>query len=208
MPFRVRLVLLLSLATLALSAGAAQAATDAVNATSVAPTLQVTVTVQKALRLTLSTGSSGTTCSVTSGSDFSMNFGTVDALGINTPCGAKFDPTTPGVTPAVYYTDYKLTPMFTNQAGTSATVTAYVSSNFATLNNVLSIVQANSAPGSIGALTAMSTNSGSPTSVGSSLASGTAITRYLGVQVQPTNSGSTTVSGTDSATITYTMTVP
>jgi hypothetical protein len=26
--------------------------------------------------------------------------------------------------------------------------------------------------------------------------------------VQPTNSGSTTVSGTDSATITYTMTVP
>jgi hypothetical protein len=183
-------------------------ATDAVNASSVSPTLQVSVTVQKAIRLTLSTGTSGTTCTVNAASDYSMNFGNVDALGINTPCGSKFDPTTPGTTPSAYYTDYRLTPTFTNQAGTSATITAYVSANFATLNSVLSVVQANSAPGAIGALTAMSTASGSPTSVGTALASGTAVTRYLGVQVQPTNSSSATVSGSDSATITYTMTVP
>jgi hypothetical protein len=184
------------------------ATTDAVNATSVSPTLQVSVTVQKTVRLTLSTGTSGTTCNVTAASDYSMNFGNVDALGINTPCGSMFAPTTPGSTAAVYYTDYRLTPTFTNQTSTSATVTAYVSSNFATLNNVLSIVQSNSSPGSIGALTAMSTASGSPTSIGPSLASGTAITRYVGVSILPTNSGSATVSGTDSATITYTMTVP
>ena len=80
--------------------------------------------------------------------------------------------------------------MFTNQTGTGATITAYVSTNFATLSNVLSVVQANSVPGSIGALAAMSTVSGSPTSIGTSLASGTAVTRYVGVQVLPTNSSS------------------
>src|SRR5262249_2070677 len=117
-------------------------------------------------------------------------------------------PTTPGTTPSAYYTDYKLTPIFTNQSATSGTITAYVSSNFATLSNVLTVVQSNSAPGSIASLTAMSTASGSPTSLGTGLASGTAITRYLGVTVAPTSSGSATVSGSDSATITYTLTVP
>jgi hypothetical protein len=187
----------------------AGAATSAVNASTVSPTLQVSVTVQKAIALTLSQGAGAGACNVTTASDYSISFGNVDALGINTPtCGAKFDPTTPGVSPSAYYTDYKLTPTFTNQAATSATVTAYVSTNFATLSSILSVVQASSAPGNIGALSAMSTSSGSPTSVGTSLASGTAVTRYIGVTVQPTNSGSSTVSGSDTATITYTMTVP
>ena len=187
----------------------ADAATSAVNASTVSPTLQVSVTVQKAIALTLSQGAGVGACNVTTASDYSISFGNVDALGINTPtCGAKFDPTTPGVSASAYYTDYKLTPMFTNQSATSATVTAYVSTNFATLSSILSVVQASSAPGNIGALSAMSTSSGSPTSVGTSLASGTAVTRYIGVTVQPTNSGSSTVSGSDTATITYTMTVP
>jgi hypothetical protein len=187
----------------------AGAATSAVNASTVSPTLQVSVTVQKAIALTLSQGAGVGACNVTTASDYSISFGNVDALGINTPtCGAKFDPTTPGVSASAYYTDYKLTPTFTNQSATSATVTAYVSTNFATLSSILSVVQASSAPGNIGALSAMSTSSGSPTSVGSSLASGTAVTRYIGVTVQPTNSGSSTVSGSDTATITYTMTVP
>lgn len=199
------------LAVLALVAVAtpAFAATTAVNASTVSPTLVVSVTVQKAIGLTLSQGASGGACAVTTASDYSMSFGNVDALGINTPaCGAKFNPTTPGSTAAAYYSDYMLTPSFTNQAATTATVTAYVSTNFATLSNVLSVVQASSAPGNIGALSAMSTSSGSPTSIGTSLASGTAITRYIGVSVQPTNSSSVTVSGSDTATITYTMTVP
>jgi hypothetical protein len=163
------------------------AATSAVNASTVSPTLVISVTVQKAIGLTLSQGASGGACAVTTASDYSMSFGNVDALGINTPtCGAKFDPTTPGSSPSAYYTDYKLTPSFTNQASTTAAVTAYVSTNFATLSNILAVVQASSAPGAIG----------------------TAITRYIGVTVQPTNSSSVTVSGSDTATITYTMTVP
>ena len=35
-----------------------------------------------------------------------------------------------------------------------------------------------------------------------------AITRYIGVSIAPTNSTSATVTGTDSATVSYTMTVP
>lgn len=193
----------------ALSATPSSAATDAVNATSVSPTLQVSVTVQKAIRLTLSQGASGTACAVTTASDYSMNFGNVDALGINSPgCGAKFNPTTPGVTPSAYYTDYQVTPVFANQSNTTATVTAYVSSNFSSLSSVLAVVHANAAPANIAALTALSTASGSPTSIGTSLASGTPITRYIGVTVAPTNSGVSTVSGSDSATVTYTLTVP
>ena len=125
------------LAALILVAGAstdAGAATSAVNASTVSPTLQVSVTVQKAIALTLSQGATAGACNVTTASDYSISFGNVDALGINTPtCGASFAPTTPGVSPSAYYTDYKLTPMFTNQSSTPATVTAYVSTNFATL---------------------------------------------------------------------------
>ena len=202
-----RLTLLMVAGFLA-AAGSAVASTDGVNVSTVSPTLQVSATVQKTIRLTLSTGTSGTTCTVATASDYSINFGNIDALGINTPCGSKFAPTTPGSTAAAYFTDYRLTPTFTNQTSTSATVTAYVSSNFATLSSILTVVQANSSPGAIGALTAMSTASGSPTSLGTGLANGTAITRYIGVTVAPTNSAVGTVSGTDSATITYTMTVP
>ncbi len=188
----------------------AYAATDAVNASTVSPTLAISVTVQKAIRLTLSTGVSGTACTVNAASDYSMSFGNVDAIGITTPsCGAKFNPTTPGATPAAYYTDYRLTPMFSNQTSTTGTLTAYVSTDFSALNSgILTVVQANSSPGAIGALTAMSTNAGAQTSVGSNLASGTAITRYIGVAVAPTNSGTGTVAGADSAVVTYTMTVP
>jgi trimeric autotransporter adhesin len=190
-------------------ASTANAATSAVNASTVSPTLQVSVTVQKAIALTLSQGAGAGACTVTTASDYSISFGNVDALGINTPtCGSKFDPTTPGVSPSAYYTDYRITPMFTNQSSTTATVTAYVSANCATLSSVLNVVEASSAPANIGALSAMSTSAGTPTSIGTSLASGTALTRYIGVTVQPTNSGSSTVSGSDTATITYTMTVP
>jgi hypothetical protein len=59
---------------------------------------------------------------------------------------------------AVYYSDYKLTPIFTSQAVSTNIVTAYVSSNFAKAS--LSIVQSSAAPVAIADLTAMSTNIG------------------------------------------------
>jgi len=191
---------LLALTTAALSAVPAFADTQAANTNTVSPTLVVTVTIQKAIQLTLATG---TGCTVNSGSDYSISFGNVDALGINNGCGSKFAPATPGTTNAVYYTDYRLTPTFTSQSVSTNTLTAYVSSTFSKAN--LSIVKADSAPSAVGDLTAMSTSSGSQTSLASNATSGTAITRYIGVSVAPTNGAGLT--GADSATITYTLTV-
>jgi len=201
-------VVLALLTLLALASTSAFANTSATNASTVSPTLVVSVTVQKAISLTLSTG---TQCVISPGAappDYTMNFGTVDALAINpASCGSKYAPTTPGTTSAVYYSNYNLTPTFTNQAATTATITAYVSTNFASLTNV-SIVQSNAAPAGIGSFSAMSTSSSAQTSVGTTLANATAITRYIGVSIAPTNSTSAAVTGSDSATVTYTMTVP
>ena len=188
---------------LALAAIPALGSTQATNTNTISPTLKVNVTVQDAIQLTLATG---TGCTVTAGggADYSMNFGTVDALAINAPaCGNKFAPTTPGVTSAVYYSDYKLTPIFTSQLVSTNTLTAYVSSNFAKAN--LSIVQDNALPALITDLTAMSTVVGAQTNVATNATSGTALTRYLGVSIAPTNGAALT--GADAATITYTLTV-
>jgi hypothetical protein len=191
-----------------LVASPAFAQTQATGTNTVPATLQVSATVVSAIRLTLSTG---TQCAVAAGAappDYTMSFGTVDALGISAgACGAKFAPTTPGTTPAAYYSDYKLKPEFTSESTTNNTITAYVSTNFsATASGLLTIVQANSAPGSIAALTAMSTLVGSQTSVGTNIANGTVITRYIGVSVAPLN-GAGVLTGADSARITYTLTV-
>ena len=66
---------------------AAFAGTTATNTNTVSPTLQISATVQSAVQLTLSTGTAAVThCAVTPTGgtpDYTMNFGTVDALGIN-----------------------------------------------------------------------------------------------------------------------------
>jgi len=200
---RTRSIILLASITLAWLALPAFGATQAANTNALSPTLKVNVIVQDAIQLTLAQGAG---CAVTAGSgtDYAMDFGNVDALAINAvSCGNKFAPTTPGSSPAVYYSDYKITPVFTSQAVSTNTLNAYVSSNFAKAN--LSIVQSNSVPAAITDLTAMSTNVAAQTSVATNAASGTALTRYLGVSVAPSSGAGLT--GADAATITYTLTV-
>ena len=200
---RNRSLIILASMILALAAVPAFGATQATSTNTISPTLKVNVTVQDAIQLTLAQGAG---CAVTAGggTDYAMNFGNVDALAINAAsCGNKYAPTTPGTSSAVYYSDYKISPVFTSQAVSTNTLTAYVSSNFAKAN--LSIVQSNSAPAVITDLTAMSTLVATQTSVATNAVSGTALTRYLGVSVAPTNGASLT--GADSATITYTLTV-
>jgi hypothetical protein len=201
-------IALLATTTVLLAGGQAFAQGQAAGTNTVPATLQVSVTVAKAIRLTLSTG---TQCAVTAGAappDYTMSFGTVDALGISAgACGSKFTPTTAGSTPAVYYSDYKVSAAFSSQSTANNTITAYVSTNFsATASGLLTVVQSNTAPGSIAALTPMSTLSGTPTSVATNVTNGTPITRYIGVSVAPTN-GAGTLTGADSATITYTLTI-
>jgi hypothetical protein len=196
-------LMILVTAAMVLAAVQGFGATEATGSNTISPTLVVNVNVQKAIRLTLATG---TACAVNTGGggDYNIDLGNVDALAIQTPaCGNSYAPTTPGTTNAAYYSDYSVTPIFTSQSVSTNTVTAYVSSNFAKAN--LSIVQANSAPAAITDLTAMSTNAATPTTVATNATSATALTRYVGVSVAPTNGAGLT--GADSATITYTLTV-
>ena len=193
----------LTAVAMALVAVQASAKTQDTATNAVSPTLVVKVSVDKAVSLTLA---AGTQCAINpgGGGDYNVDFGTVDALAITAPtCGSSFAPTTPGTTNAVYYTDYTVTPIFTSQAVTTNTVSAYVFSNFAKAN--LSIVQANSVPATIAGLTAMSTSFAAQTNVKTDAVSGTPLTRYVGVSVAPTNGAALT--GADSATITYTLTV-
>ncbi|HEY6305924.1 MAG TPA: hypothetical protein VI488_05615 [Candidatus Angelobacter sp.] len=197
---------------------AAFAGTQAVNTNTVSPTLQISATIQKAVQLTLSTGTTAPLhCVVAAGAnppDYTMNFGNVDALGINTGNCNRFTPATPGTSNAFYWTDYTLNPVYTSQATTAAsTITAYVSTNFALAN--LSVVRSNPAnssaiPAGVGSFAAMSTVVGAQDTIANAADMTTAgspgtLTRFIGVSIAPTNGAGLT--GTTTATVTFTMTI-
>ena len=192
-----------------LMASTSFAATSATGTNTVAPTLQVSATIQSAVQLTLSVGAAAGSCAISAGTttDYQMDFGTVDGMAINNGlCGSKYTPAQTGGN-AVYYTEYRLTPSFTSQSTTNNTIKAYVSSNFSLAN--VSIVRdtANSAavPAANG-FSAMSINSGAPDTIVTNATSGTAQSRYIGVSISNTN-GAGTLTGATSATVTFTLTV-
>lgn len=187
------------------------AGTTAAPGTTVSPTLQINATVNSAIRLTLATGTVlASHCAVAAGSttDYAMSFGSVDALGIEAGACNVAAPTTPGTTPAVYYTDYNLMPIFTGQSSTTGTITAQVTTNFATLTD-LAVVHdtANSAAAPAGAGSFSAIPTASATNIATSVANASTLTRYIGVAVSPSNAASG-VNGSDSAVVTFTLTVP
>lgn len=191
---------------------AAFAGTTAVNTNTVSPTLQISATIQKAVQLTLSTGTAAVThCTVTATGgtpDYTMNFGTVDALGINAGNCNKFNPATPGVDNAIYWSDYNVTPIFTSHTAVSGTtITAQVTTNFGVSNIFIVRDSANSStvPATAAAFTALGTAT-ADTIAGPGVTSGTALTRFIGVAVKPDN-GATVGQGAESATVTFTLTV-
>jgi hypothetical protein len=137
-----------------------------------------------------------------------MSFGTVDALGINNGACNKFAPVTPGVSNAIYWSDYNMTPVFTSQAASAApTITAKVTTDFPAPHNIFVVRDsANSAtvPASAAAFTAIST--GAPDTIAGPFLSGAVQTRFIGVAVTPLNSA-TVLTGAQSATVTFTLTV-
>ena len=196
-------------AALGLIATTATATTQATNTNTVSPTLQVTVNVQSAVRLILSTGTSASphcTVTATGGSpDFTMDFGQVDALGINVPtCGTHV---TDPVLGAIYFSDYNLTATFTNQPVTTNTITAQVTTNFA-VNSPASIVRDSANSSTVPTLFTDFTAVGvaAADTIASNAVSGTPLTRFLGVKIAPTN-GTPVVSGAQNATLTFTLTV-
>jgi hypothetical protein len=193
---------------------AAFATTVATGTNTVAPTLQISATVQSAVQLTLSAGTTPGHCAVTApgpGTDYLMTFGTVDALALSTPtCGTKFAPTTPGSTPAVYWSDYNLTPVWTSQATNTATITARVTTDFPSATRSLTVVRdtANSTaiPTGAGSFTAISTATADTIATATAATNGTPQTRFIGVQVAPT-SGAGIPATAQTATVTFTLTV-
>lgn len=193
---------------------AAFAGTTATNTNTVSPTLQISATIQKAVSLTLSTGATAgiSHCAVTPTSgtpDFTMNFGNVDALGINAGNCNKFNPATPGVDNAVYWTDYTLTPVFTSHKTFAATtISAQVTTDFGAPNNVFIVrdsANSSSVPTGAAQFTAVGVASADTIS-GAGTVSGTPLTRFVGVAVKPDN-GATVLQGAQTATVTFTLTV-
>lgn len=194
-----------------LAAMFASAATQATNTNTVAPTLQISANVQSAVRLTLATGTAATPhCTVTPAGgtpDYTMNFGTVDALAINTPtCGSVIGPAVPGTDSAIYWSDYNLTPVFTGQSTANNTIKAQVTTNFTAAD--ISVVRDSANSSTVPTTAAQFTQVGvaSADTIVTNAANGTAQTRFIGVAVSPTN-GAGTLTGAQSATVTFTLTV-
>jgi hypothetical protein len=189
---------------------AAFAGTQATNTNTVSPTLQISATIQKAVRLTLSTGTAAVThCAVVNNGgnpDYTMNFGTVDALGINAGNCNLFGPATPGVSSAIYWSDYNLTPVFTGQSTTNNTITAQVTTNFTAANASIVRDSANSSTVPTGAAQFTAVGVATADTIATNAANGTALTRFIGVAIAPTN-GAGTLTGAQSATVTFTLTV-
>jgi hypothetical protein len=207
-------VLVVVAALVLLTSTGALAATQAAGTAVVAPTLQISATIQKAVSLKLSTGTSAAPshCAVTpaGGSpDYTMNFGTVDALAINAGNCNVVAPATPGTDNAIYWSDYTITPVFTSHtvfAGT--TITAQVTADFAAPHNIFvvrsSTPTSSTVPAVAGDFAAMGT--GSADTIGAAgVVSGTALTRFVGVAVTPANGA--VLTGAQTATVTFTLTV-
>jgi hypothetical protein len=151
--------------------------------------------VQDAVQLTMTQASNGVT--ITTASDYSMTFGNVNGLGINPASPLTAARVTGG---ALYSTPYVLNPAFTDFTSTTGSLLVYVSTNFAH-PTALTLQSASVAAGPY---TSISTSSASPTSITTSATDRSTPTEYLGLLVSNTSS----FTGADSATLTFTLTVP
>lgn len=155
-------------------------------------------TVQNAVRLTLASAAGG--LAITPSADFAMNFGNVNGLGFGPGAGLTTVAAGGGV---VYSTPYLLQPAFTAFTSTTATIKTFVSSNFAHP----SILVLRDAGSSAGPYTNIGITSGTSTQITSAAANRSSVTRFLGLFVSNAN-GATAFTGSDSATLTFTLTVP
>lgn len=204
---RKTLLTFVMIVAVALSASATTQATG----TTVSPTLTMSGTIVSAVRLTLATGTSAAAghCAVTSPgpTDYTMSFGNMDALGISAGNCNVIAPTTPGTSPAIYWSDLDLTPIFTGQPGTTGTVTATVQTNFAAATGAAVVTTGNSA--TVPTLASQFSNMAltpATTTMGTALTNNTKFTRFVGISLTPTNGAGS--SGLASATVTFTLTVP
>jgi hypothetical protein len=149
-------------------------------------------TVQSAVRLTLAQATGGLT--VSPSADYAMNFGNVNGLGIGPGAGLTTTAVSGGV---VYSTPYLLQPAFADFTSTTATIKVVLSTNFAN-PTALGLRDAGASTGPFNPI------STTATTITTTAGDRSTITRFLGLFV----SNTTTFAGSDSAALTFTMTVP
>jgi len=145
--------------------------------------------------MTLSTATGGLT--VTPAADYSMNFGNVNGLGIGPAAGLTTVSVAGG---KVYSTPYLLNPVFTDFTSTTATIKVALTTNFAH-PVILQLDDSGSSGGPFAQITPAALQ------ITNTAGDRSSITRYLGLFVSNTN-GAGAFTGSDTATLTFTMTVP
>jgi hypothetical protein len=154
--------------------------------------------VQTAVQLTLATAPGG--LAVQPAGDYQMAFGNVNGLGIGPGAGLT---TVAAAGGTIYSTPYLLQPVFSDFTSTTATLKVFTSTNFA---HPTSLILEDAAVAA-GPYSIISATAGTPTIMTGSAANRSTITRYLGLLVSNAN-GAGVFAGNDSATLTFTMTVP
>jgi len=152
-------------------------------------------TLQTAIQLTLGTATGGLTISPST--DYAANYGFVNGLGIGPGAGLTTTSVSGGT---VYVTPYLLNPAFSAFGSTTATIKVILSSNFAHPT----VLQLDDSSSSGGPFTQITTT---PLTIITSGADRSSITRFLGLFVSNQN-GAGAFTGSDTATLTFTMTVP
>jgi hypothetical protein len=162
-------------------------------------------TLQSAVKLSLASTVAGFT---SSGPNSSFNFGTVNGLGIGTGTVAPLPIANLGSDPAIYPLPYTITPAFSDQNTTAAKITVSVSSNFSH-SGILTLEDSPSGSTTCPAGLTYTPIARSPstTTITTTAADRTAINRCLGLFVSPSGGILPGFSASDSATLTYTITV-
>ncbi len=177
-------------------------ATDATNGTVDPELLTISVTTETAVSLQVTTAPGG--LAISPSADFLANFGNVNGLGVGIPsAGLTVLPSAGGV---IYTTPYNIQPGFTGFTSTTGSVSTYVSADFAN-PAILKLLDSTAAAGPYNNISKLS---GTPTVITTTASSLSTSTRYLGLFVSNANSGfpGTPPGAPDSATLTYTLTVP
>ena len=150
--------------------------------------LTISATAESALQIDIATAAGGATVTGATGETstgvFSVSFGNVNGLGIGSPTSGV-SITSRDSSGTLYTSPIKLTPYFSGFTSTTATVKVYQDAT--TSSNSQAAVREGSAPGSVAAVP---TTAGAANTVTSTAASGTDITRYVGLFVSNANGGS------------------
>jgi hypothetical protein len=146
--------------------------------------------------MTLSTDPSGV--NIAASSDFSLNFGNVNGLGISPAAGLSASAVSGGF---LYSTPYRFQPSFAGFSGTTALVTVYASADFVHP----AILELRDSATNGGPYTAISKIAGTPTVFGSSFGNLSSNQRFLGLFVSSGN-GAAAFTGSDTAILTFTTT--